>query len=1367
MYILYDSVVSGADSDPSSDLIGNATSQLISALNSTDMTPSVTTETIEASNWGPKRDPLIVVVPITIIYALIFLLGIVGNVSTCIVIARNKHMHTATNYYLFSLAVSDMLLLVSGLPPEMYYHWSRDDIECNEVPHMMNPVCFVSRYPYVFGEAFCMIQGFAAETSANATVLTITAFTVERYVAICHPFQSHTVSKLSRAVRFIVGIWVLALCLAVPQVNTRLELFRWGGRRRKAMSTASVCDLFQAIQFGVVYERRPDGTILDEEHAVCAVKRIVIPHSFEISSFVFFLAPMTLITVLYVLIGLQLHRSSILARRDKGSVRLKNQVCRLEGSIRLKNQVHHKKGLHAAASSSPKNRPAGAMATSQTAGDATGHHPPPPPPPQPPHEEEEDGRKNFARNAQAKAAKHVVKMLVGKTSDDEEIKVRISIGYIERILLPLEVIRKGTIYASELGIRKVEFGTHVPTFVWRVKWKLKFSTPDRGSNPNLPLIGSLVQHESDSLDNATTKAGCDFLIGSTPLTIRILVETYVDAWRRPNPVIGMPLTIRILVATYGDAWRRPNPIIATPLTIRILVTTYGDAWRRPNPVIATPLTIRILVATYGGAWRRPNPVIATKLTIRILVATYGDAWRRPNPIIVTQLTIRILVATYGNAWRRPNPVIATKLTIRILVATCGDAWRRPNPVIAMPLTIRILVATYGDAWLAVVVTFFICWAPFHAQRLLAVYGGGDAERRPSPVMIIIYSILTYTSGILYYLSTTVNPVLYHIMSNKFREAFKDTLARYLGRRRGRGGRWKCYSVLSARSSRHSNNSSTCCHSNNSNASQRSSSGGGGGGGGKCLRYLEADMARLHESRRPVVVSFRRPASNTSLLTMETSTTTASSSEVYVSLEAALRNPRHAQRKSRILLNESYLGVICKHPKPSILKDMIRKDNLPDRKMFRFSTPSPSSSLSHDTSLGVTCEDNFTLLPYPKLNISEAPSIESVVTHVDVPLSGSGYVNEGIKINDPSSDPKPINFPKIEDIEIFQEQRLMIQSSLKRRRQLKYKLVKNGKDPSHATSCSNIDKDTAVVTRSNDASLSNHKLLNGRTSTAMTRSCTMPCVTSLEMELTPDKSLRRMDIINEDFEKKWSIDSGRGEVDVRPNGSRVDILPEELCERISNVVGHVDVRGYAMLMDDVDLSLEEKTSCNNLNNKAHNGAFLRNRDTSLNYPGLESTDDSINENPLHDTSSERRTGESQVGFHLKDLENCNNDLLSKRHKKLKSEEVGHPSRQTREVEGFHQKEPILFNDRVLVCYEAEPDDSESKVIRQSPASPDLQSYQIKCYIPKAINPRRPRSCFDLRDYLNYPTNMDRDGIYKKTINVSSPKLFACEFADNLS
>jgi len=72
---------------------------------------------------------------------------------------------------------------------------------------------------------------------------------------------------------------------------------------------------------------------------------------------------------------------------------------------------------------------------------------------------------------------------------------------------------------------------------------------------------------------------------------------------------------------------------------------------------------------------------------------------------------------------------------------------------------------------AVVVAFFICWAPFHAQRLLAIY----AAKRPSDAMVIVYNTLTYTSGVLYYLSTTVNPVLYHIMSHKFREAFKVNL----------------------------------------------------------------------------------------------------------------------------------------------------------------------------------------------------------------------------------------------------------------------------------------------------------------------------------------------------------------------------------------------------------------------------------------------------------------------------------------------------------------------------------------------------------------------------------------------------------------
>ncbi|XP_018916857.2 pyrokinin-1 receptor [Bemisia tabaci] len=222
----------------------------------------------------PRRDSLYIVVPITIIYGVILITGTVGNVITCCVIARNKSMHNATNFYLFSLAISDLLLLVSGLPQEIYMVWSK--------------------YPYIFGEAFCKLRGLAAETSTNASVLTITAFTVERYVAICHPFFARTLSKLSRAVKLILCIWAVSLVFAIPQ----------------------------ALQFGIV-EQDPTHSTLSaepgEEMTACQVKMILFEHSFEFSTFVFFFFPMTLISVLYALIGLRLRRSASMRRNAASS----------------------------------------------------------------------------------------------------------------------------------------------------------------------------------------------------------------------------------------------------------------------------------------------------------------------------------------------------------------------------------------------------------------------------------------------------------------------------------------------------------------------------------------------------------------------------------------------------------------------------------------------------------------------------------------------------------------------------------------------------------------------------------------------------------------------------------------------------------------------------------------------------------------------------------------------------------------------------------------------------------------------------------------------------------------------------------------
>lgn len=99
-----------------------------------------------------SRDSLFLIVPITIIYGLIFITGCIGNISTCIVISKNKSMYSATNYYLFSLAVSDFVLLISGVPMELYHIWYKNT--------------------FIFGEMFCILRNMVNEMSANATVLT-------------------------------------------------------------------------------------------------------------------------------------------------------------------------------------------------------------------------------------------------------------------------------------------------------------------------------------------------------------------------------------------------------------------------------------------------------------------------------------------------------------------------------------------------------------------------------------------------------------------------------------------------------------------------------------------------------------------------------------------------------------------------------------------------------------------------------------------------------------------------------------------------------------------------------------------------------------------------------------------------------------------------------------------------------------------------------------------------------------------------------------------------------------------------------------------------------------------------------------------
>ncbi|XP_059080613.1 neuromedin-U receptor 1-like isoform X3 [Tigriopus californicus] len=220
---------------------------------------------------GPKNVGLPLLIPITIIYVLIFISGVIGNVAVCLVIIKNKSMHTATNYYLFSLAISDLMILVLGLPNDLAIYWQQ--------------------YPWMLGEAMCKGRSLVSEMTSYSSVLIIVSFSMERYLAICHPLYSHTMSGFKRAVRIICLVWLISLVSAIPYaIFTRLN-----------------------------YIDRPlnSGNYL-EESAFCALlDDNIYPKNYpvhQLSSFLFFIFPMGILVILYIRMGFRIRQTSEIQR---------------------------------------------------------------------------------------------------------------------------------------------------------------------------------------------------------------------------------------------------------------------------------------------------------------------------------------------------------------------------------------------------------------------------------------------------------------------------------------------------------------------------------------------------------------------------------------------------------------------------------------------------------------------------------------------------------------------------------------------------------------------------------------------------------------------------------------------------------------------------------------------------------------------------------------------------------------------------------------------------------------------------------------------------------------------------------------------
>ncbi|XP_072044876.1 thyrotropin-releasing hormone receptor-like [Amphiura filiformis] len=159
------------------------------------------TNELEASAWlwGPLEDLFF-----TVVLPCIMLIGFVGNVSFLLAVIRVRDMQTITNAYLANVAFADFLFVVYSCA--IYLSTYLLTPVRNDVPYRSNVGCICS-----FGMIYL---------TYFASLNLITFVTVERYFAVCRPFQHLMVSGKSRTIKFIIASWVIGIifiALIIPR----------------------------------------------------------------------------------------------------------------------------------------------------------------------------------------------------------------------------------------------------------------------------------------------------------------------------------------------------------------------------------------------------------------------------------------------------------------------------------------------------------------------------------------------------------------------------------------------------------------------------------------------------------------------------------------------------------------------------------------------------------------------------------------------------------------------------------------------------------------------------------------------------------------------------------------------------------------------------------------------------------------------------------------------------------------------------------------------------------------------------------------------------------------------------------------------
>lgn len=130
-----------------------------------------------------------------ILFVCIVIVATTGNIIVIWIVLAHKRMRTVTNYFLVNLSIADAM--VSTLNVTFNY------------TYMLN-------VDWPFGNLYCKISQFVAILSICASVFTLMAISIERYIAIMDPLRPRMGKRCTLCIA--AAIWILGILISSPML---------------------------------------------------------------------------------------------------------------------------------------------------------------------------------------------------------------------------------------------------------------------------------------------------------------------------------------------------------------------------------------------------------------------------------------------------------------------------------------------------------------------------------------------------------------------------------------------------------------------------------------------------------------------------------------------------------------------------------------------------------------------------------------------------------------------------------------------------------------------------------------------------------------------------------------------------------------------------------------------------------------------------------------------------------------------------------------------------------------------------------------------------------------------------------------------